>query len=299
MKEFLISIPDVQLKKAVEEINIDYAAFFEKSKIDLNKKYDRPPTAISIGQSYYKGEFYPQRFATFGNLSVIAGDKKSRKTFFKSMLLGCSIGGKANKHNSDIKGHNLDDKWIIDIDTEQDEYDNWVTAKRIPEMVGSLPKNYISVNLRGSTPNEIKGFLDWLFTKSEYRTKIGIVAIDGYVDCVNSFNDEVECREFVTTLMKYTKMTNCHITGILHLNPNSEKSRGHLGTIIEQKCQMVVITKDMGDYSEVICKSARGVKRFDTFYINVNDEDWLPYTLNQNEIDYSIVDKTKKNKVGF
>lgn len=272
------------------ESNIDFSQWFKEATIDLNKKYDRPPLAISIGQLHYRNESYPQRFGTYGNFSVIMGEEKSRKTYFKSMLLACAIGGNANLFNDKIKGHGLDGKWIIDIDTEQDIYDNFITAKRIPEMVGLVPKNYIPINLRGSTPNEIKGFLKWLFLKSEYKNNLGIVAIDGYVDCINDFNSQVESKEFTTDLMNYSKTANCHITGVLHLNPGSDKGRGHFGTMVAQKSEMVVITKDLGDYSEIICKRVRGTKKFDTFCIGINN-DWLPYVTN----DVVEVDWTKKN----
>lgn len=258
------------------ETNIDYRQFFKDATIDLTKKYDRPPLAISIGTLYYGQESYPQRFGTFGNFSVIMGEEKSRKTFFKSMLLACAIGGGANNFNSEIKGHGLEGKWIIDIDTEQDLYDNYIAVKRVADMIGSFPLNYISINLRGKTPNEIKGFLKWLFLESEYKDNLGIVSIDGYVDCINDFNSQTESKEFVTDLMHYSKTANCHITGVLHLNPGSDKGRGHFGTMLAQKSEMVVIAKCKDDYSEIICKRVRGGKKFSSFCIRVNN-DWLPY----------------------
>jgi hypothetical protein len=144
-------------------------------------------------------------------------------------------------------------------------------------MVGLLPKNYISINLRGKTPNEIKEFLKWLFLDSEYKDSLGIVSIDGYVDCINDFNSQIESKEFVTDLMHYSKTANCHITGVLHLNPGSDKGRGHFGTMVAQKSEMVVIAKCQNDYSEIICKRVRGGKKFDSFCIRINEKDWLPY----------------------
>lgn len=283
----------VQIKTevaTVPESSIDFSKMFKDATIDLNKTYARPPLAISIGNTHYGNEVYPQRFGTYGNFSLIVGDKKSRKTVFKSMLLACAIGGNSYAYNDKIKGHGLDGKWIIDIDTEQDLYDNWQVAKRIPAMVGYLPKNYISLNLRGKTPNEIKAFLNWLFLESEYKNNLGIVSIDGYADCVNSFNEEVECKEFVTALMKYSKVANCHITGMVHTNPGSEKTRGHLGTILEQKCEIMVLVKKQVDFSEVTCKAIRGAKEFDPFCIRVGDKDWLPY-VSEDAIE---IDWTKK-----
>ena len=269
-------------KNVQEEVKINFSTMHQDAVIDLKKTYDRPPLAISIGldSREYMGTRYPLRFGTFGNISMIKGEEKSRKSFLKSMLLACAIGGNANFYNADIKGHNLQDKYIIDLDTEQDKFDNWLSANRIPKMIGQVDKpiaydNYIPVNLREYSAKEIKGYLQWLFMESEYKNKLGIVSIDGFVDCVEDFNSLIECKEFTRDLMKYSSLTKSHITGVLHLNPNSDKARGHLGTILQQKCETVVIIKDEGEYSSVICQRSRG-KKFDPFAISV-DNNWLPY----------------------
>lgn len=269
---------EIQKKENGSSEVVDFLKLHNDSIIDLKKDYDRPPLAISIGEDSrdYNGKHYPLRFGTYGNISMIKGEEKARKSFLKSMLLACAIGGNANVYNSEIKGHDLKDKYIFDIDTEQDKYDNWLSASRIPKMVGQVYENYKPINLREYSAKEIKGYLQWLFMESEFRNKLGVVSIDGFVDCVEDFNSLTECKEFTRDLMKYSSLSKCHITGVLHLNPNSDKARGHLGTILQQKCETVVIIKDEGDYSSVICQRSRG-KRFEPFSISVN-KDWLPYT---------------------
>lgn len=262
---------------------ISFAEVHKNSIINLKEKYERPPLAISIGTDSvnYNGHFYPLRFGTYGNISLIKGEEKSRKTFLKSMILACAIGGNANLYNSQIAGHELKDKFIIDIDTEQDKYDNWMSALRIPKMIGQPDKpnfyeNYIPVNLRQNNAYEIRGYLEWLFLESEYRNNLGIVSIDGFVDCVDDFNNLLECKEFTQKLMKYSSISKSHITGVLHVNPGMEKARGHFGTMLQQKAEMVVIVKDCGDYSEVTCQRVRGGKKFESFTISV-DQNRLPY----------------------
>ena len=271
-------------EKEPEKLN--YAKVFDECLIDLEVVPDRPPLAISIGldEREYKGVRYPLRFGTFGNISMIKGEEKARKSFLKSMILSCAIGGKANNYASDIRGHDLSDQYIFDIDTEQDDYDVWLNASRIPKMVGIIPDNYKSIKLRSKTPSERLEFLDWLFLESEYRNNMGIVSLDGYVDFLKNFNDLEECNLFVQKLMKYSSVCKTHITGVLHLNPGSTKARGHLGTLLQNKCETVVIIKDAGEYSEVICQRARG-KKFQDFTIRVND-DWLPY-ISEDEVGVS------------
>lgn len=275
-----------------EAVVNDYSLIHKKAIINLNERPDRPPLAISIGYDDvpYNGNYYPLRFGTFGNISMIKGEEKARKSWLKSMILSCAIGGNANIIADEILGHNLSDKFIIDIDTEQDSYDAWMVADRVRRMVGIMPENYIPIMLREYNSTERLQYLEWLFMESEYRSKLGVVSIDGYVDMLKDFNSLQESIEFTQRLMKYTSITKSHITGVLHLNPNSEKARGHLGTILQQKCETVVIIKDEGDYSQVTCQRGRG-KKFRPFAISVNN-DRLPYILEAHEWEV----KTTTNK---
>jgi hypothetical protein len=261
---------------------LNFADIHKKSIVDLRNTPPRPPLAISIGldPKDYKGVRYPLRFGTFGNISMIKGEEKSRKTWLKSLILGCIQGEKSYQFSGNIQGHELQDKYIIDLDSEQDDFDAWMVANRVPKMLGGVetPKykeNFITVKLREYNANERAGYLQWLFMESEYRNKLGVVSIDGFVDFVNDFNSLTECGAFTQSLMTYSTISKSHIMGILHLNPGQEKARGHLGTILQQKCETVTIIKDEGEYSSVRCQRGRG-KRYETFALSVND-DRLPF----------------------
>ena len=270
------------LDEVVELPVFDLESAFNDSEIDLSVEVDRPPNAITIGMDdrSYGGVYYPLRFATFGNISMITGEEKSRKSFLKSLIEACAIGGRSNNYTADIeiKGHNLNGKYIISIDAEQDTYDAWLNGIRIPKMVGAMYPKYKILKWREKSKDERLALLDWLFMESPYKDNLGLVVLDGFVDFVKDFNDLKECDEFASKLMKYSSVTHSHIMGILHLNPGSEKARGHLGTIIGQKCETVLIIKNEGDYSLVKRKVGRG-KTFDPFTIRVDDE-WLPYVSN-------------------
>lgn len=280
----MIQLVPLQNKEQEPDV-LDYSVIHQKNIINLSEKPSRPPLAISIGYDNiaYGGEFYPLRFGTFGNISMIKGEEKARKSWLKSMIIGCAIGGKSNLNASEIRGHSLEDKYIIDIDTEQDNYDAWMVADRVKRLVGATPENYMPIALREFTPSERLGYLEWLFNESEYRNKLGIVSIDGFVDMMKDFNSLTESIEFTGKLMKYSTISKCHITGVLHLNPGSDKARGHLGTILQQKCETVVIIKDRGYFSEVVCQRGRG-KKFKPFGISV-DKDWLPYVIDSSEFE--------------
>lgn len=272
---------DLKLTIPKEETDsIDFEAMDRECTIDLELVYERPPLAISIGVN---AQGYDNPFGTFGNISLIKGEEKARKSFLKSMILSSAIGGASNNYNNDlIKGHDLADKWILDLDGEQDEYYTWLNGIRIPKMVGALPDNYVVKKLREKNPKIRNQYLEWIFMESEYRNNIGICSIDGYVDFVNNFNDQNESSEFTQQLMSYSSKANCHIMGILHLNPGTTKARGHLGTILQQKCESVVTITDGGDHSTVHCQRARGTK-FNDLTLTI-DNDWLPHIEEDNSI---------------
>src|SRR5690606_13786913 len=123
----------------------------------------------------------------------------------------------------------------------------------------------------------------WIVMESEYRHHIGLIFIDGYVDMVRNFNDLEQSSEFAQELMTYSRQANCHISGILHVNHQSDKGRGHLGTMLQQKCETVVLVKDEGDHSSFVCHRGRG-RKFDAFDFTIN-ESWLPTSnLDSNDI---------------
>lgn len=262
---------------------------FKKTIINTSDNIERPPLALSIGidDKSYGGVFYPLKFGSLGNISLIAGQEKSRKSFVKSLLESCTIGGRSNNYTGDIDiiGY-IDGKYIISIDSEQSKYDATIAARRIDFMVGQKYNKYIPLMWREKSTLERLQLLEWLFTESEYKDNLGMVVIDGVVDFVQDFNSLSECKDFTEKLMKYSSETNCHIIGVLHLNPGSDKMRGHLGTILGQKAEMVMIVENKGEYSECKCKVVRGSKPFKPFTIRI-DDDWMPY-ISEDKEDFLI-----------
>lgn len=295
----MIEIPKIELKTDLKEIAIDYAEVLKNSTINLRETPKKSQLAISIGEDdvAYGGKNYPLRFGTYGNISMIKGEEKARKSWLKSLILARCLGGNSGRNGSIINAHGINDRYVLDLDTEQDRADTWKVSNRIPRLVGNnqdpvIPENYISMSLREYSPKERRGFLEYLFMESQYRGKIAICSIDGYVDLVDDFNSNTDSIEITQALMKYSSIGNTHIMGVLHLNPGSEKARGALGTILQQKCETVVVIKDAekeGDFSNVYCQRGRG-KKFKSFQISVDNE-WLPYIMD--------IIETQKKKADF
>ena len=56
---------------------------------------------------------------TRGEFSCIVAQSKTKKSFNKSLIEACFLGGKSDSYTDHIKSTNKTDGYIISIDTEQ------------------------------------------------------------------------------------------------------------------------------------------------------------------------------------
>jgi hypothetical protein len=63
------------------------------------------------------------------------------------------------------------------------------------------------------------------------------ILLDGAADLVADVNDAKESNAFVATLHGIAIERACPIIGVIHFNPGSEKTRGHLGSQLERKSE--------------------------------------------------------------
>lgn len=266
-------IPKIQLN-APEVVETNHSKIFKESFIDVTQKMYSQPVAISIGESTYKQQLYPIPFGSYGDYSCIVGSSKARKTFLKSAIVAGYIGGQSTNYFPNIKGHNTQDKFVIEIDTEQSKYHSQRVFKRVCEMVGSNYPFYKPFSLREYSPKERFEFIDWLFFESEYRGHIGLMSIDGYADLVEDFNSLEQSNILQQNLLKWTTLSGCHITGVLHKNFGSSKPVGHVGSAVLKKAETVIFVDIIDNVTIVNCKYSRNLP-FSDFSFKIN-EDWLP-----------------------
>jgi DnaB-like helicase N terminal domain/AAA domain len=84
--------------------------------------------------------------------------------------------------------------------------------------------------------------------------------IDGLADLVGDVNDAAESNAFVAELHDMAIQRDCPIIGVIHFNPGSEKSRGHLGSQVERKAETnLALEKDATDITVIFStKNRRG-----------------------------------------
>lgn len=265
----------------IPEIKTDFLKMMQESYIDPAEEIKPQPVAVSIGSSIYKGTQFSIPFGSYGDFSCIVGASKSRKTFFKSMIVAGYIGGKSNILNPSIKGHQTKEKFVIEFDTEQSKFHTQRVVRRVCDMVGGNYDLYKTFSLRQYSPKERFEYIEWVIYESEYKNNIGLMSIDGYVDLVTDFNSLEQATGLTEKLLEWTSKENMHITGILHKNFGTSKPVGHVGSSVLKKAETVAFIdndKETG-YTNVTCEYSRNIP-FEDLTFGVND-DWLPYEISE------------------
>jgi hypothetical protein len=269
----MIEIP--QFKLDAEPLGMDFRKMFDSTFINIEEELKQPPIALSIGTHPYKGNKYPTQYGSYGDFSCIVGASKSKKTFLKSLLIASYLGGNANRYAPTIKGHDVKDKYVIEIDTEQSKYHCQKVFRRVAEIVGTNPDNYKPFSLRGLTVKERLQFIEYIFLESEFKGKIGLASIDGVADLVTHVNDEEQSYAVAQKLLEWSEKSNSHIITVLHRNFASNKPTGHLGSAVLKKAETVVFIDKDDENVLAVPEYTRNIP-FDDFKFSI-DEDWLPY----------------------
>jgi KaiC/GvpD/RAD55 family RecA-like ATPase len=218
------------------------------------------------------------RVFTLGNFSAITGKSKSKKTYLATLLLTASV---KNTYYDTVFEASLPGgrTGVLLFDTEQSNYDAYITAKRIYDLLGYSDDRFGAFDLREYTPIERCKIIER--TLEKMHNDISFVVIDGIADLAMAINDEIEASRVVSLLMKWTKKYNIHIVNIIHQNKNDEYATGHLGSAILKKSECIIsVKKDMSDtsQSEVKCDLIRGAGDFDDFAFQI-DEHGLPHVI--------------------
>lgn len=265
-----------ELEKNINEpLSIDFKEMLNNALIDPSEELKPQPIAISIGSSNYKGIEYPIPFGSYGDFSCIVGASKSKKTFFKSMIEAGYIGGKSNIYNPSIQGHDSKDKFVISFDTEQSQYHTQRVQRRVLELVGANYELYKTFSLRAYSPKERFDFIDWIVFESDFKDKIGLMSIDGYVDLVTDFNSLEQSTGLTEKLLQWTAKGKMHCTGILHKNFGTAKPVGHVGSSVLKKAETVVFIEKDEERTIAKCEYSRN-QSFEDITFQVDNHDWLP-----------------------
>ncbi len=197
------------------------------------------------------------------NLTLLSGASKAGKTAITSVLCAGAIQPKGIDGSAHIEvAENSEEFAVLHVDTEQSRYHHYRNFKSaVLRRAGmqKAPDFYDTYNIRSLPLNEYKIFLDSLFAKAYgMRGGIHLAVVDGIADFIMSVNDEVESNSIVNYFEQLAIKYDTAIILVLHVNPGTEKERGHLGSQLQRKCESVLTIKKEGDTSALEAKLLRG-----------------------------------------
>jgi hypothetical protein len=141
------------------------------------------------------------------------------------------------------------------FDSEQSPDDFWYGVARALKRAGleKLPAWLHAYCLTGlGAEKGWQAVLEALRMTSDQHGGIHSVLLDGAADFVKDVNDAAESNAFVATLHDLAIQYDAPIVGVIHFNPGSEKSRGHLGSQLERKAETNLALEKDNDGSTVI-----------------------------------------------
>jgi hypothetical protein len=197
--------------------------------------------------------------STPGNLTSINAQVKVGKT----AVVNAQIASTMPVAGADTLGftsENPNGFAVIHFDTEQSIEDHWHGVDRMLRRAGRtiIPPWFWTYCLTGFEAIKALKAVTMTVERAAQQFKgIHSIHIDGVADLVRDVNDPEECNAFVANLHALAIDYDCPIICVLHFNPNSEKTRGHLGSQLERKSETNLRLDKDGEVTELWSEKQR------------------------------------------
>lgn len=195
----------------------------------------RPP--VVVPRFYVRGV----PVSTPGNITAMSGPPKSAKTAANCAMMAAAITTEPDRVDClGFNASNTEGKALIHFDTEQSIEDHFAIMERTTRRAGLVapPPWLLSHCLTEFSISERRGLI--FQALQNYGKEFGGVhslILDGVADFVHDVNDAEEANGFVSELHAAAITHACAIVVVIHLNPSTEKTRGHLGSQLERKAE--------------------------------------------------------------
>lgn len=175
---------------------------------------------------------------TPGNLTAVSAAPKTGK----SAAIGGMIAATFADNGRDCLGWASDNSAglaVVHFDTEQCPFDHWQLINRAVRRAGvSAPDWLRSYCVTGFSHAEIRAAIPLALDKAAQEFGgLHSFILDGVADGIGDVNSPEESNEFVSELHALAIQYDCPVIGVIHLNPGSQKTRGHLGSQLERKAE--------------------------------------------------------------
>ena len=194
-------------------------------------------------------------FFALGDIHGLKGKQKSGKSAVLKVCAAALLKGQQFRVKSE-----LTEPVVLYLDTEQQAADTKLVIDEVKRMT-DVADDYIDSHLHVFTLRRFS--YDTLLDDTRLlidEIRPQVVFIDGLVEYVASFNDEVLSRQLIHDLLLLCEEYRCAIVNVLHENKaaDDENMRGHLGTVLSQKAGTVLQCKKVKTgIINVTCPDAR------------------------------------------
>ena len=181
-------------------------------------------------------------FADVGELHIISGKPGHGKTGLMSQLMATVLCGQHGKTIRREVPHRVGDHEevvpisVLYIDTEQGKDDTIAIKNRVCTMANidyTKPTDAFTI-LRLRDTEEAKD--RWRkILKAIYAVKPTDIFLDGLLDIVKDYNDQVECQPIIRKCMMTATEYDASMWAVLHENPMVDMLVGVLGSITQHK----------------------------------------------------------------
>ena len=194
-------------------------------------------------------------FFALNDIHAVKAKQKQGKTTSLKVCAAALLKGSIFSLKSELQ-----QPTILWLDTEQKAADVKLVINDIAQMTGLDP---IEIDSRLRLYQLRKKNYETLLHDTRLLIKAHqsqVVIIDGVVDYVSSFNDEVESHQLIHNLLLLCDEFHCAIINVLHENKGADdrNMRGHLGTMLANAAGTVLeCVKSKTGVSTVSCPDPR------------------------------------------
>jgi archaellum biogenesis ATPase FlaH len=216
---------------------------------------------------------------TAGNFIVFSGlPKAGKSTFIHAALASREM------HYKNIFNISLDTDplrpFIGYFDTESAEYDFYRNLERIKQFTNKEKfSEYFSAFNTRQDGAEMNRMLIETYIKNY---PVSVVVVDGLLDLIKNYNDEIESRQLIDWLKSITAQYKVLIIGVIHTGKKDNHTLGHFGSMADRYAQSVLeVIKDREtDTYQLHPKYLRSSADFDPIAIKWNGGGYVETTIN-------------------
>lgn len=232
-------------------------------------------------------------FFALGDIHLVKGKQKSGKSAALKVCAAALMSEQTFRVKSELQ-----EPVVLYADTEQQLADVKLIVDEV-KLLSGADDEYIDSHLHVFTVRSLS--YDTLIDDTRLlidEIRPQVVFIDGIVDYVASFNDEVLSRDLIGKLMKLCDEYGCAIVCCMHENKSREDKnpKGHLGSFMNQKSGTVLeCEKQDAGILSMKCPDARhGV--MPTWNITFNKEGHIVDADEQSRLEKEEKEKAKAEK---